>query len=223
MSTTALSRNLEAVQARIAAAAARVQRDPAAVTLVAVTKYVDVDTVRALLDLGVSHFGENRVEAAMPKIEALAGRGATWHMIGNIQRRKTKDVVRVFDKIDALDRISLAESIQSRCEELDARAEVLIEVNVSGEAQKHGFAPGEVASALKALAALDRLHIRGLMTMAPLGASPEAARALFSGLARLAGEHGLPDISMGMSDDFEWAVEAGATEVRIGSALYESA
>lgn len=221
MSHAALSQNLDAVRARIAAAANRAGRDPERITLVAVTKYVDVDTIRALHGLGVTHFGENRVEAAEQKIATLAGEDIVWHMIGNIQRRKTKDVVRLFDKIDALDRIALAEAIQSRCEELDAHAEVLIEVNVSGESRKHGFSPDGLPDALASVADLDRLRVRGLLTMAPYGASADEARSIFRRLAGLAGDHGLPDISMGMSDDFEWAIEAGATEVRVGSALFD--
>lgn len=218
---TVIKKNLAAVQDRMAAAAERAGRDPAAVTLVAITKYVDLDAVRALRDLGVIHFGESRVENAAPKIDAMAGQGAIWHMIGNIQRRKTKDALRLFDRIDALDRLSLAESIEARCAELDTHATVLVEVNVSGEAQKHGFTPAEVPEALEAIAALDRIQVRGLMTMAPLDAPPAQVRAVFAQLAALAAVHGLADISMGMSNDFELAIEAGATEVRVGSALFE--
>lgn len=216
----ALARNLESVRARIAAAAARAGRDPAAITLVAVTKYVDADTVRVLRELGVTHLGENRVEHAREKIAAVDDAGIVWHMVGNIQRRKAREAVRLFDRIDALDRLSLAETLQKRCVELDTHTTVLVEVNVSGETAKHGFAPDEVADVLSALALLDRITVRGLMTMAPHGAEAGRVRGLFDELAALAAAHRLPDVSMGMSGDFELAVEAGATEVRVGSALF---
>lgn len=216
-----IGHNLRSVRERMSVAASRAGRDPAGVTLVAVTKYADLDAIRILRDLGVSHFGENRVETARPKIEALAGAGLVWHMIGNIQRRKVKDVVCLFDRIDALDRLELAESIQTRCAEVDRHTAVLVEVNVSGEARKHGFAPGDLAQVLAHSAALDRIAVRGLMTMAPLDAESERIRTIFSTLAALARQHGLPDVSMGMSNDFELAIEAGATEVRVGSALFE--
>jgi len=219
----AIEKNLNAVRERVASAAERSGRDPASVTLVAVTKYVDLEAVRVLRDLGVTHFGENRVEKARPKIEAMAGAGLIWHMIGNIQRRKTKDVARLFDRIDALDRLSLAEALQTRCVELDVHATVLVEVNVSGEEQKHGFAPGELPDALAAVSAMDRISARGLLTMAPLNAPEAEVRSVFRRLAALSAEHGLPDVSMGMSNDFELAIESGATEVRIGSALFEPA
>ena len=221
VSPALIQKNLDAVRARMAAAARRAGRDPAAVTLIAVTKYVDAGAVRALAGLGVTHFGESRVEAAAPKIQALAGAGLVWHMIGNVQRRKSKDVVRLFDRIDALDRMSLAAAIQERCVALDTQTTVLVEVNVSGEAQKHGFAPGELPEALSGIAEFDRIAVRGLMAMAPLDAPPEVVRALFNQLATLAGQHRLPDVSMGMSNDYEIAIEAGATEVRVGSALFE--
>lgn len=205
----------------MAAAAERSGREPGAVTLVAVTKYVELETVRMLRDLGVTHFGENRAGNARPKIEAMRGAGLVWHMIGNIQRRKTKDVVGLFDRIDAVDRLALAESIQTRCAEQDAHATVLIEINVSGEEQKHGFSPADLPRALEAVAAMERITVRGLMTMAPMDAPAEAVRDIFRRLATLGAEYQLPDISMGMSNDFELAIEAGATEVRVGSALFE--
>lgn len=215
-----IRRNLERVREGVARAADRVGRDPAAVTLVAVTKYVDLDAVRILRDLGVTHFGENRVERARPKIEAMAGTGVVWHMIGNIQRRKTKEVLAVFDRIDALDRLSLAASIQSRAAEADSKATVLVQVNVSGEAQKHGLAPDDVGSALHEIAGLDRLTVRGLMTMAPYDAEDDQLKTIFTELAALARQHALPDVSMGMSGDFALAVEAGSTEIRVGSTLF---
>ena len=216
-----IERNLREIRARVAVAAEAAGRDPDGVTLIAVTKSVGGDEIRALRDLGVRHFGENRVDVARAKRDALADPELVWHMIGNVQRRKTREVLEVFDRIDALDRISLAESIQTRCLELDTHAVVLVEVNVSGEAQKLGISPAELPGLLAALAEMDRIHVRGLLTMAPYDAAPTEINRVFTGLAALAREYNLADVSMGMSNDFELAIAAGATEVRVGSALFE--
>lgn len=213
--------NLNRIRARMAAAADSAGRDPGSVKLIAVTKSAGVEEMRALRDLGVRHFGENRVESARVKREALADPDLIWHMIGNVQRRRTRDVLEVFDWIDTLDRLSLAESLQSRCVETDRHAVVLVEVNVSGEEQKLGIAPAELPALLGVLAGLDRLKVRGLMTMAPYGAAPKTISGIFTRLASLAREYGLAEVSMGMSDDFELAIAAGATEIRVGSALFE--
>lgn len=213
--------NLQGIRARMAAAAEGVGRNPGDLTLIAVTKSVGVDEIRALRDLGVRHFGENRVDVAGAKREALADPEIIWHMIGNVQRRKVREVLQVFDRIDALDRLTLAEALQARCLELDRSASVLVEVNVSGEAQKLGVAPRDLPCLLEALAAMDRLQVRGLLTMAPYGAESAEVSRIFSCLASLARDHGLRDVSMGMSDDFELAIAAGATEIRVGSALFE--
>ena len=213
--------NLEGIRARMASAAEGAGRDPAEVTLVAVTKSAGVEEIRALRDLGVRHFGENRVDVAQAKREALADPDLVWHMIGNVQRRKTREVLEVFDRIDAVDRLSLAESIQSRCAEGDGHGVVLVEVNIAGEEQKLGVSPADLPHVLAALASMDRIRVRGLLTMAPYGAPPAGITVVFSQLASLAREHGLPDVSMGMSNDFELAIAAGSTEVRVGSALFE--
>ena len=217
----AITRNLKTVRQRIQRAAERAGKDPAAITLVAVTKSVGLDAINVLRDLGVTHFGENRVEVARAKIEALQDDSLTWHMIGNIQRRKIRDVIALFDRIDAVDRLVLAEALQARGEQAGAHVNVLVEVNVSGETKKHGFAPAELDDALAAMAGMDRLHVRGLMTMAPFGAPEDRIREVFRALAALAAERALPDVSMGMSQDYDLAVEEGATEVRVGSALFE--
>jgi len=214
-----LRANLSGIRERIASAAARAGRDAGPIELVAVTKYVGLDEIRALVDLGVADLGENRVEAAFEKIEAI-GHDVRWHMVGNIQRRKALDVARHFDAIDAVDRLKLAEALQRRCDELAVTRPVLLEVNVAGEAQKHGVGVDAVPQTLDAMAALDRLEVRGLMTMAPHGAHEAALRRTFSTLKRLADEHGLDTVSMGMTDDFEVAIEEGATQVRIGRALF---
>jgi len=213
--------NLKTIRARMAAAAEEAGRDPECVTLIAVTKSAGVEEMRVLRDLGVRHFGENRVDIARAKREVLEDPELVWHMIGNVQRRKTRDVLEVFDRIDTLDRLSLAESIQSRCVEADRHTMALVEVNVSGEEQKLGVAPDDLPALLESLVSLDRIWVRGLMTMAPYGAAATEISEIFGRLASLAVEHGLADVSMGMSDDFELAIAAGATEIRVGSALFE--
>lgn len=214
-----IARNLEEVQGRIAAAAQRAGRAPDDVRLVAVTKTVGVDEARILCDLGVTDLGENRPELARDKIEALE-RPARWHMIGAAQRRKAKDVVELFDCVDAVDRVALAEALDRRCQEFDKHLPVLIEVNVAGEEAKHGFTHDNVESAIEAIEALEHLHVEGLMTMAPFVDDPEVLRPVFARLRELAERVGLEELSMGMTNDFEIAVEEGATQVRIGTALY---
>lgn len=211
--------NLAAVREAIAAAAERAGRDPASVELIAVTKEVGVEEIRALHAFGVRHFAENRVEAAREKVPGL-GQEAHWHMIAPLQRRKARAVVELFNSVDAIDRIEAAAALQKRCEELDRRLPVLVELNVSGEASKHGLEPGALDQVLDALRSYDRLEVEGLMTMAPFEAEAEVIRDIFRRLRVLAEAHELPRVSMGMSNDFEIAVEEGATEVRIGSALF---
>ena len=211
--------NLGRVRGRIAAAAERAQRTPDTVRLVAVTKTVGIEEARILYDLGVTELGENRVQAAQEKVHALDS-AVQWHMVGTCQRRKARDVVALFDCVDSVDRVDLAEALQRRCDELDKALRILIEVNVAGEAAKHGFAPNEVESALHQIRPLDRLEVQGLMTMAPFVDDPESVRPFFADLRRLADALGLQELSMGMTDDFEVAVEEGATQVRIGTALF---
>lgn len=214
-----LQRNLAAVEARIAAAAVRSGRSREDVTLVAVTKTVGVEEIAALHDLGVTDFGENRVEVAAPKISAL-GTGLRWHMIGSVQRRKARDIVQHFGLVDSVDRVAVAEALHQRCIDADTHMAVALEINVSGESAKHGFAPAALPAALAAIAPLDRLRIRALMTMAPFGAPEAVLREVFGGLRELAAAHGIAGLSMGMTDDFEIAIEEGATEVRVGRALF---
>ncbi|MBI2433708.1 MAG: YggS family pyridoxal phosphate-dependent enzyme [Candidatus Hydrogenedentes bacterium] len=215
-----LARNLAHVRAQIEAAAVRSGRTGAEVRLVAVTKTATIEETRALYDLGVREFGENRLEKARAKIEALPG-DVRWHMIGPIQRRKARAVVSLFPHIDSVDRLEVAETLQKHSEEQDKTLQVLIEVNVSGEETKHGFDPDRVGQALEHLRPFDRVHVDGLMTMAPFGAPEEVLRSVFRSLRALASEHGLHEVSMGMSDDFRIAVEEGATQVRLGRVLFE--
>ncbi len=215
-----IAHNLEIIRDRIAAAAVRAGRAPDAVRLVAVTKTVGLAEIQALHDLGVCDIGENRLEAAQPKI-AAAPADIRWHFIAPIQSRKAKDIVALFSVAEALDRVKVAEALQRRCEEQDRTIEVMIEVNVTGEASKHGFRPSEMPTAVAAIRKMDRLNLTGLMTMAPFGAPESVLRDCFRGLKALADDAGLPERSMGMSDDFEIAIEEGATQVRIGSALFQ--
>ena len=224
----AIARNLAEVRRRIAAAAARAGRDPAAVSLVAVTKDVAADVVAAAVAAGATDIGENRYQEAKSKIAALAGRPVRWHFIGHLQRNKVKYVVECFNIIHSLDSLELAVEIDRRAQATSGagRVPVLVEVNVGGEATKFGVAPeGAVELVLKA-AALPGLDVQGLMTIAPQAGDPEAARPHFRRLRLLAaavpgaGGPVLRHLSMGMSDDFEVAVEEGATLVRVGRAIF---
>lgn len=237
---TLLRRNLEHVRARIAAACARCGRDAASVRLVAVTKYVSEDVIRDLLAVGAVDLGENRVQQLAQRVETIGGAATglddaraagepRWHMIGHLQRNKVKTLLKCCAIIHSLDSIRLAAEIQARAAELGRTIEVLLEINVAGEAAKTG-APASSAEALaRATAAMPNLRVRGLMTMAPLDELPEAARPHFQALrallVRLHDAGALPatacELSMGMSHDFEQAIEEGATMVRVGSALLE--
>lgn len=217
--TQKLEKNLAEVRACMAGACARAGRDIDSVTLVAVTKSVDIEACRVLRGLGVSHFGENRVDIAAAKVKALDP-ASVWHMIGNIQRRKAREVVEIFDRVDAVDRIELAEALQRRLEGTEKSLPVLLEVNVSGEPTKHGFTPSDLAPALRGIALYGQLRVEGLMTMAPLDAHERDLRRFFRHLKVLTVEHGLPECSMGMTNDFEIAIEEGATQIRVGSALF---
>jgi pyridoxal phosphate enzyme (YggS family) len=212
-----IARNLEVVRARIARATERAGRAPDTVRLVAVTKTVGIAEARILAELGVTDLGENRVEDARGKIETL-DRPACWHMIGSVQRRKARDVAALFHRVDSVDRLELAEALDRRAAELGKVLPVLIEVNVSGEASKHGI--GDFEASLTRMQEMSNLRVEGLMTMAPLVEDPEAVRPVFARLRQLAGHAGLAELSMGMSNDFEVAIEEGATQVRIGTALF---
>lgn len=224
----ALALNLSRVRERIAAACDRAGRARGDVTLVAVTKTVPAGTARALASLGVRDLGESRAQDGAPKAEALRDLpGLHWHFIGHLQRNKVRKVLGAFQVLHAVDRVPLALQIDQVARETGWAGEALVEVNVSGEVQKGGIEPGEGERFLGELINLPGLKVSGLMTMAPLGASPEDVREVFRILAGMR-EHlrkatglPLPHLSMGMSRDFEVAVEEGATLVRVGTALFE--
>ncbi|HNS00507.1 MAG TPA: YggS family pyridoxal phosphate-dependent enzyme [Planctomycetota bacterium] len=220
-----LGANLASLRARIGARCRACGRDPAEVSLLPATKYAGVAVLRALAGLGVSAFGENQVLAAERKAAALPP-GIEFHLIGHLQRNKVARALRVFRAIHSVDSLRLAAEIDRRARDRPAR--VLIEVNVGGEERKHGFAPEDAIPAVAAMRSYAGLRIEGFMTVPPFETDPEKVRPFFAALRRLRDEArrlGLGDgklaaLSMGMSNDFETAIEEGATLVRIGSALY---
>ncbi|MFP6583300.1 MAG: YggS family pyridoxal phosphate-dependent enzyme [Candidatus Hydrogenedentota bacterium] len=212
--------NVEQIQHRIHEAAIRVGRDADSVQLLPVTKTVDLDVVLDLYELGFRAMGENRIHIAEAKI-TQAPSNIHWHMIGSIQRRKVMDVVRLFDRIDSIDRLELAQELEKRCAEAEKSVEMLLQVNVSGEDVKHGFSPKVLSDTLNTVQSCPHLTVVGLMTMAPQEADESEIRAVFSGLKLLADDNGLGVLSMGMTNDFEIAIEEGATEIRIGTALFK--
>ena len=220
-----LTDNLAAIQQRIRTACERVRRPTDSVTLVAVTKTHSPDTVKAAVDAGQLLFGENKVQEAKAKIPLCPGK-ARWHFIGHLQSNKCRDAVELFEMIESVDSLPLAQEINKRAEQAAKQMPVLLEVNVAGEASKCGYAPERLLVDLKELNSLPRLEIHGLMTVPPWTAEPESARPHFRRLRELKAQceqilgAPLPHLSMGMTGDFETAIEEGATIVRIGTALF---
>ena len=219
--------NLAFVRSRMEAACRRSGREFDSVTLIAVTKTVDVDEVRLLASLGVADFGENRVRELVRKAVALADLDARWHMIGHLQRNKTKTLLPHSTILHSLESAALAEVLSRRAAEADLEVEVLIEINVPGEESKYGIAPGDAAELALKVTELPKLKLAGLMTMAPIAANAEKVRPFFARLRDIARtlSKSLPsgamsELSMGMTQDYEVAIEEGATMVRIGSALF---
>lgn len=196
------------------------------VNVIAVTKYVDVATTEALVKTGIQHIGENRVDKFLEKYQALNGYDLTWHLIGSLQRRKVKDVINLVDYFHALDSVKLAQEIQKRAEH---PIKCFLQVNISGEESKHGFAPDELDDVLAEITQLDKIEIVGLMTMAPFEASQEELQDIFSKTHQLQKQlekkqlKNMPfsELSMGMSRDFEVAIANGATYVRIGTSFFK--
>jgi hypothetical protein len=214
-----LRENLARVRDRIDAACRRSGRDPAGVTLVAVTKSAGDADVEALLDLGVRDLGESRAVEGSARAARFGG-DVRWHFIGHLQTNKAAKVAAAFHVLHSLDRPALAEEFEKKCAARNRTRPVFVQVNVSGEASKGGFRPEEAAAAVAGVRA-DRPHLEvaGLMTMAPAG-EPEEARPYFRRLRELAAACGVPGLSMGMTGDFEVAVEEGATHIRVGTALF---
>lgn len=209
-------------------AAIRAGRAPAGIRLVAVSKTVSVERLREAVDAGIRHVGENRLQEALPKIEALGRDGLVWHFIGALQRRKVKSVVGRFETIHSVDSLALAEEIDRRAQEAGLRQRVLLEVNLGGEVSKEGFEPEALVTGLSSLNGLTHLNIRGLMAIPPPSSTAEDARPYFRQLRELAqtltaqgcANINMQELSMGMSHDYQVAVEEGATYVRVGTAIF---
>jgi pyridoxal phosphate enzyme (YggS family) len=220
-----LASNLERVRKRIADACERSGRSPTDVTLLAVTKGHPPSTVREAADLGLTLFGENKVQEARIKIPACPGH-LRWHMIGHLQSNKCRDAVGLFQMVEGVDSLELAQDLDRWAERAAKRVPILLEVNIAGEASKYGFKPEALLEEFLAINGLPRVEIHGLMTIAPWTPEPEKVRPIFRKLRELKlrceGLLGapLPHLSMGMSGDLEVAIEEGATLVRVGTALF---
>jgi len=218
MPLTTIAQRVAHVQQRVERAAERAGRSPADVTIVAVSKGFPPSAIEEAVDAGIAHVGENRVQEAAAKIASLPGLPVTWHLVGHLQTNKAKTALELFDIIHSVDSLHLAEVLSRPGR--SGPLPILLEVNAAGEASKFGFPPGEVAAAVQAIARLPHLDLRGLMTVAPLVSDPEEVRPVFRELRRLRDALGLRELSMGMTDDFEVAIEEGATLVRIGRAIF---
>src|ERR1051326_4471333 len=215
------------VRLRVAEAATRGGRSADAVTIVAVTKTVPVERIALAYELGLKVFGENRVQEARTKIAALAYPLIRWHLIGHLQTNKVARAVELFDVIESVDSVRLAEALEYSAAARERTVSILLQVNVSGEASKEGTSVGELPTLAEEVLHLPHLRVQGLMTIAPYTPEPEEVRPVFRRLRELRDEmrerfpQGPWDgLSMGMSNDFEVAIEEGATMVRIGRALF---
>jgi pyridoxal phosphate enzyme (YggS family) len=219
--------NFKMVMDRIAAAAKRAGRAPSSVRLVTVTKTVDHERIRQAVSAGAAILGENRVQEAKEKIEAL-GNIAHWHLIGHLQTNKAKYAVRLFDLIHSVDTLELAKELDKQAAKTGKVQDILIEVNIAGEASKAGMAVKGVPALVRETARLKHLRVRGLMTMPPYSENAEDSRPYFRVLRELTealAQENIPgvslqELSMGMSGDFEVAIEEGATLVRVGAAIF---
>jgi PLP dependent protein len=214
-----IAANLARVRERLARAAERAGRRPDDVLLIGVSKTVDVERIRAAVAAGVRALGENRVQEAKGKVAEL-GRPAAWHLIGHLQTNKVKDALELFDVIHSLDRLELAREVERRAAARGQTVDALLQVNVATEVSKGGVSPDAVTETLDAIGKLAHVRVRGLMTIPPEAEKPDDARPWFRRLRELAERHGLSELSMGMSGDFEVAIEEGATMVRVGTAIF---
>ncbi len=222
-----IAANINKIRQRMNAAAARCQRNPNSIKLLAVTKTVSPEIVGKAIDAGLTEFGENYVQEAKEKIASIEQR-IKWHMIGHLQTNKAKYAVNLFDYIHSIDRMELAKEINKKAGQISRKINVLIEINVSGEKTKNGITPVDAFGLIKEISSLGNISVKGLMTMAPYSDNPENSRPYFSELRKLqkiiAGEEipgiQMDELSMGMTDDFEIAIEEGATIVRVGRAIF---
>jgi len=223
--TVSLPDNLNLIQQRIRAACARAGRDAASVLLLAVSKTHPPETIQAAVECGQVYFGENKIQEAKAKIPLCPGK-ARWQFIGHLQSNKVRDAVELFEMIQGVDSLALAQEISKRAVQAGRTMPILLEVNVAGEASKFGYKPEQLLAELNALNALPKIEIHGLMAVPPFTPVPEKSRPYFRRLRELKMECEkilgvpLPHLSMGMSGDFEVAIEEGATMVRIGTALF---
>ena len=212
-----LARRLEAVRERISRAAERAHRDPAGVLLLAVTKVFPAETIRAAYALGLRQFGENYVQEFEGKAPEVAGlEGARFHLIGHLQSNKSARAAELFQMVQTVDSAKLARRLDAAGHALD----VMIEIKLGGEEAKSGVDPESLAPLVEEVRACANLRLRGFMTMPPWSEDPELPRPFFRRLRELAEKHGLPELSMGMSNDLETAIEEGSTCVRVGTALF---
>jgi PLP dependent protein len=226
MPTSSIPQNLSDVRARIARAATRVGRSPSDISLIAVTKTQPIEVISEAVAAGLTTLGENRVQEWDSKRAAFTSSGVTCHLIGHLQSNKARRAATIFDRIDSVDSIPLAQKLDSAAAEESRRLGVLIEVHLGGEESKTGVAESELNALADAVIAAQNLQLLGLMTVPPYFEDPEKVRPFFARLRALRTELAtrtalkLPVLSMGMSHDFEIAIEEGATEVRVGSALF---
>jgi pyridoxal phosphate enzyme (YggS family) len=218
-----LEGNLRSIRQAITRSAGRAGRDPGEVLLVAVTKTLPVERIREAIGLGITSFGENRVQEALPKIEEIGPADLDWHLIGHLQTNKVKFIEGRFRMVQSIDSVGLAEALDHR---LESPLDVLIEVNVAEEPQKTGALPADLPAVARAVNGAQHLRLRGLMTVAPMVADPEKVRPVFRELRSLRDTTSqqlgvpLPILSMGMTDDYPIAIEEGATMLRLGRALF---
>ncbi|MBO6004636.1 MAG: YggS family pyridoxal phosphate-dependent enzyme [Verrucomicrobia bacterium] len=217
--------NIASIRQRIGQACERVRRDPSEVSLMAVSKFHPAQSVCEAAEAGITLFGENRVQEGKLKIPQCPS-SLHWHLIGHLQSNKCRDAVHCFEMVQSVDSYALAEELNRMAEKQYKSLPVLLEVNIAGEATKFGYKPEEVLNDLERLNTLSRLEIHGLMAIPPWAADPEKTRPMFRRLADLKKQcedqlgAPLPVLSMGMSDDFEVAIEEGSTLVRIGTAIF---
>ena len=228
METKNIQDNVRLVRDKIRRAAERTGRSPDRVRLIAVTKSVPVQYIQQAIEAGATIVGENRLQEAIPKMGSIGRLAVNWHFIGRLQRRKVKAVVGSFDVIHSVDSLELAREIDRRAREAGLQQTILLEVNLGGEPSKAGFAPAEVEDVLRRLDAHEHIAVNGLMAIPPRTREPETARPYFRALHDLATHMmrqafqriRMEELSMGMSDDYEVAVEEGATLVRVGTAIF---
>jgi PLP dependent protein len=216
---TDIRANLDRVRERVTRAAERAGRRASDVLLIGVSKTVEVERIRLAIEAGIAALGENRVQEAKEKVAEI-GRPVPWHLIGHLQTNKARDAVELFDVIHSLDRFDLARELDKRARARGRSVEVFVEVNLAAEASKGGVAPDGLRGLLDAVAAMPSLKVRGLMAIPPEAKDAEDSRMWFQSLRKLGERHGFKELSMGMSGDFEVAIEEGATMVRVGTAIF---